>query len=153
MGNRVAMRLDLLQSALRRHQADDALARLEAVDAVERGDQARQFVIACLEAIEEVQIAFEPNASFRVQNIDLARAFALVAAADLEIVEVVRGGDLDCARAFLRIGIGVGDDRHHPPDQRQAHFGADQALESADRQDAPRPRCRRASSPAASSRR
>ena len=41
------------QTPFRRHQADDALARLEAVDAVDRGEQARQLVIAGLEAVEE----------------------------------------------------------------------------------------------------
>ncbi len=46
--------------------------------------------------------------------------------ADLEIVEVVRGRDLDRAGAFLRIGIVVGDDRNAASDQRQDHMLADQ---------------------------
>ena len=49
--------------------------------------------------------------------------------ADLEIVEVVRRRDLHRAGAFLRIGIGVADDRDAPPDQRQDRGLADQVLE------------------------
>ena len=129
MRNGVGVRLDLGQAALGRHQRDDALARLEAVDAVERGDQARQFVIGGVEAVEEIEIALQPDARFGVQHVDLPRALRLVAPADLEVVEVVRRRDLDRAGALLGIGIGIGDDPHQPADQRQAHVGADQALE------------------------
>ncbi len=128
MGNRVRVRLDLFQPALGRHQADDALARLEAVDAVHGGDQARQFVIARLEAVEKLQIAFQRDTSFSVQYIDRTHAFGFMTTADLEIVEVVGRRDLDRARPFFGIGIGVGDDRHQPPDQRQADSSAGQAL-------------------------
>ncbi len=45
---------------------------------------------------------------------------------DLEIVEVVRWGDLDRAGALLRIGIFIGDDRDAPSDQRQDRVPADE---------------------------
>ena len=50
----------------------------------------------------------------------------IVAPADLEIVEVVGRRDLDRARALLRVGVGVGDDRQAPADQRQQRMAADQ---------------------------
>ena len=130
MRNGVGVRLDLRQTPFGRHQADDALARFEAVDAVDRGEQAGQLVIGGVETVEEVEIAFQPDARFRVQHIDLSRAFRLVALADVEVVEVVGRRDLDRAGALLGVGIGVGDDAHQPPDQRQAHVGADQGLEA-----------------------
>ena len=49
-----------------------------------------------------------------------------VPAADLEIVEIVRRGDLDRAAAGLRVGVFVGDDRDQPADQRQPHMLADE---------------------------
>ena len=45
---------------------------------------------------------------------------------DLEIVEVVRRGDLDGAGAFLRVRIFVGDDRDAAPDERQDGMLADE---------------------------
>ena len=49
-----------------------------------------------------------------------------MALADLEIVEVVRGRDLDRAGALLRVGIFVGDDRNSAADERQEDVLADQ---------------------------
>ncbi len=43
-----------------------------------------------------------------VEHVDL---FQIVPLADLEIIEVVRGRDLDRARALLRVGVFVGNDR------------------------------------------
>ena len=43
---------------------------------------------------------------------------------DLEIVEIMRGGDLDRAGAFFGIGIFVGDDRNQAADERQPHLFA-----------------------------
>ena len=77
----------------------------------------------------------------------------LVPPADLEVVEVVRGRDLDRAGALLGIGVFVGDDRDAPADQRQDDVLADQIAGSARRPDGPRRRCRRASSRGAWSRR
>ena len=51
-----------------------------------------------------------------------------MALADLEIVEVVAGRDLDRAGALFGIGIFVGDDRDQPAGQRQAHLLPDQRL-------------------------
>jgi hypothetical protein len=42
------------------------------------------------------------------------------ALAHAPVVEVVRRGDLDRARALLGVGVGIGDDRDAPPDERQA---------------------------------
>ena len=72
--------------------------------------------------------------------------------ADLEIVEVVRRRDLHRAGALLRVGVLVGDDRDAAADQRQDRGLADQMPVGARSADARRPRCRRAWSPAASSR-
>ena len=51
-----------------------------------------------------------------------------MALVDLEVVEVVRRRDLDRARALLRVGVAVGDDRDLAPDQRQHDGLADQSL-------------------------
>ena len=61
-------------------QDDDALARLEAVEPVERGDQAGKLVIGGVEAFEEGEVVLQRDARLRVQDIDLPRAFGLVAA-------------------------------------------------------------------------
>ena len=44
----------------------------------------------------------------------------------LEVVEIMRRGDLHRARPFFGIGVVIGDDRDRPPDDRQAHALADQ---------------------------
>ena len=49
-----------------------------------------------------------------------------VAAADLEVVDVVAGGDLQRPGAELGVDVGVGDDRQAAPDQRQHRELADQ---------------------------
>ena len=49
-----------------------------------------------------------------------------VAAADLEVVRVVRRGDLDRAGAELRVHVRVGDHRDAPAGQRQLDLAADQ---------------------------
>ena len=45
---------------------------------------------------------------------------------DLEIVKVVRRGDLHRAGALFGVGIFVGDDGNEPPDQRQADIAPDE---------------------------
>ena len=60
-----------------------------------------------------------------VQDIDQRQ---VVPPADLEIVEVVAGGDLHRAGALFGVGILVGDDRDQPACQRQAHQFAHQGL-------------------------
>ena len=91
----------------RLHVGDDALARLEAVEAAVL---LRRLVVQARELVED------------------ADRFELVAAADLEVVEVVRRRDLDRARALLRVGILVGHDRDAPADQRQDGVLADKML-------------------------
>ena len=68
--------------------------------------------------------------------------------ADLEVVEVMRRGDLHRAGALLRVGVVVGHHRDRAADQRQDHPLADQRGEARIAPDAPRRRCRPASSPA-----
>ncbi len=107
MRHHVDMVLDLLDEAQRFHVGDDALPRLEAVEAAigrrHRVVQARVLV----EDIDQRQI---------------------VAPADLEIVEVVRRRDLDRAGAGRGIGIVVGDDRNAAVDQGQDRVLADEML-------------------------
>ena len=76
----------------------------------------------------------------------------LVAAADLEVVGVVRRGDLQRAGAEVRLHVLVGDDRQAAADERQDRRRARPARGSARPRGAPRRRCRRASSPGARSR-
>ena len=116
----VRVRLDLRQQAQQRHHVDDPASRDEAVLTVDAGDEARMVVIA-LQPLEEVGVAFECHAPLRIEDVDRPHALILVPLADLEIVEVMRGGDLDRARALLGVGIVVGDDRDQPADQRQAN--------------------------------
>ena len=107
VGHGVGMRLDLLDEAQLLHVRHDLLARVEAV---EPAVFLRRLVVQPGELVED------------------ADGFEIVAAADLEIVEVVRRGDLDRARALLRIGIFVGHDRDPAADQRQHGVLADQVL-------------------------
>ena len=107
VGHGVGMRLDLLDEAQLLHVRHDLLARVEAV---EPAVFLRRLVVQPRELVED------------------ADGFEIVAAADLEIVEVVRRRDLDRARALLRIGIFVGHDRDAPADQRQDGVLADQVL-------------------------
>jgi hypothetical protein len=65
---------------------------------------------------EEVLVAGEHHAALGVEHVDHRE---IVAAADLEVVEVVRRRDLDRARALLGIGVVVGDDGDAAADQRQ----------------------------------
>ena len=61
MRHRVRVRLDLGQKPVERHHLDDAASRLEAVEAVDSGDEPRVIVIA-LQAFEEGDIALERDA-------------------------------------------------------------------------------------------
>ena len=121
------MRFDLGQKTGERHHLDDPAPRDEAVLAIDRGDQPRMIVVA-LQPLEEVDIALERHLPLRVEDIDRSHALGLVPLADFEIVEVVRGRDLDRACALFRIGIFVGDNRDQAADQRQANMLADQML-------------------------
>ena len=95
-------------------------------------------------------LSFRLKLGLDVEDIDQRQVMPL---ADLEVVEVVRGRDLHRARALLGIGIVVGDDRDAGGRPAAGSRSCRSGACSARRPDAPRPRCRRASSPAASSRR
>ncbi len=77
-----------------------------------------------LGAGEEVLVVEDGDPGFRGQDVDLCQ---IVAFADLEVVEIVSGRDLHGAAPLLRIGVGVGDDRNAPADDRQDHVLADKA--------------------------
>ncbi len=145
MRHHVHVRLDLGDQALVLHALDDQAARDEAVEAVhlQRLDQFRRHRV---EAVEEGVVVLQIEIGLAVEHIDQRQ---VVAAADLEIVEVVRRRDLDRAGALLRIGIFVGDDRNPASDQRQDRITSDQMAIALVVRDAPRPRCRPASSPGA----
>ena len=69
-----------------------------------------------------------------------------VAAADLEVVRVVPGRDLQRAGAEVGLDVVVGDDRQLAPDERQDRGAPDERRGSARRPGSPRRRRRRASS-------
>ena len=70
----------------------------------------------------------------------------VVPLADLEVVRVVGRGHLHRAGAEGRVDVLVGDDRDAPAGQRELDLACRPGAGSARRPDAPRPRCRRASS-------
>ena len=125
--NCVRVRFDFREKTGERHHLDDPAPRDEAVLAIDRGDQPGMIVVA-LEALEEIDIALERHSPLGVENIDRTHTLGLMPLADFEIVEVVRGRDLDRARALLRIRIFVSDNRDQAADQRQANALADQML-------------------------
>ena len=99
--------LDAREQARRLKVGDDALAGLEPVEAAPGFGR---------------RLVQPPMA---VEQVD---AVETVAAADLEIVEVVRRRDLDGARALFGVGPVVGDDRDAPAHERQERMAADQIL-------------------------
>ena len=130
MWDRVRMRLDLHEQLALLEHGDDALAGLETVEAVE-GENGLE-VVVLTHAFQEGLVAGERKLSLGAEDIDERQ---LVAAADLEIVEVVRRGDLHGARALLRVGIFVGDDRDAAADERQDRESGRQGPCSARRPD------------------
>ena len=123
----VRVRFDLRQKTGERHHLDDPAPCDEAVLAIDRGDQPDVIVIA-LKALEEIDIALERHSPLRIEDIDRSHALGLVPLADFEIVEVVRGRDLDRACALFRIGIFIRDNCDQATDQRQSNMLADQML-------------------------
>ena len=111
----VHMRLDLGDQTERLHALDDQPARDKAVEAVhlQRLDQFRRHRV---ETVEEGVVVLQIKIGLAVEHVDERQ---VVAAADLEVVEVVRRRDLDRAGALLRIGIFIGDDRDATSDQRE----------------------------------
>ena len=82
-------------------------------------------MVGGVQPLEEFEVALQRDPRLGVEHVDGAHALGLVPLADLEIVEVMRRRDLDCAGALFRIGIFVCHDRDEAPHQRQARLGAD----------------------------
>ncbi len=104
MRHHVAGLLDAAQEAQRLKGLDHLLARREPVQAA---IFRRRAVVHAGEIVEDVDHR------------------QVVALADHEVVEVVGGRDLNRAGALFRVGVIVGDDRHRPIDDGQAHGAAD----------------------------
>ncbi len=132
----------------RLHHLDDALARLEAV----RPSNASVSSSSATSGTSSRKSALSLSETLALRHRSMLISAQIVPLADLEIVEVMRRRDLHRAGALLGIGIVVGDDRDQPADQRQAHLLARPVLVALVVRDAPRRRCRPASSRAASSR-
>ena len=105
--HRVRVLVGLLDQLALLHHRDDALARGEAVEAVERLDRLGELRRG-RHVLQEILVAAQADVRFRVHDVDERQ---IVPAADLEVVEVVRRRDLHRARAGLRVGVVVGDDR------------------------------------------
>ena len=114
------VRLDLFEKSLRLQHFDDALARLEAVEAMESQGLRRH-----LGVVEKVGIALKQHLGVGVQHIDLLEIMAL---ADLKIVEIVGRGDLDGASTLFGVGIGIRHDGNAAADKRQDDIFPDQRL-------------------------
>ncbi len=82
---------------------DGLRPRDEAVDAFERLDELGQLMIVSVDALEEGNVAFQRQPRLGVENVDGPDALGFVAPADLEIVEVMGGGDLHRAGALLGV--------------------------------------------------
>ena len=106
MGHGVDVRLHPLDQALRLQIGEHALARLHPVEA----------------AVGLGRVLVDPGLG--VEHVD---DIEVVAAAHLEVVEVVGRRDLHRARALLGIGIVVGDDGEPTADQRQHRLAPDEA--------------------------
>ena len=76
--------------------------------------------------MQKFGIVFQVEVALGIEHVDQRQ---IVPLADLEIVEIVRRRDLHRARALLRVGVFVGDDRNAPADQRQDRMPADQMLQ------------------------
>ena len=147
--NRVRMRLDRDEKAALVEQRDDALARLEAIEAVEGKHRIRR-IAAAVEPFEEGVVSRNLDLRFGTEHVDERQA---VPPPDLEIIEVVRRRDLHRAGALFRIGVFVRDDRDFSADEGQHGVLADEVADSARRRGAPPRRRRRASFRGGSSRR
>ncbi len=123
MRHHVRVGLDLVEEPHCLEPRHDPLARLEAVEAVQREGLVE--LSGSRQAFQELDVAVEVELRLDVEHVDHRE---MVALADLEVVEVVGRRDLHGAGALLRIGIVVGDDRDAAPDQRQHHRFADEVL-------------------------
>ena len=122
MRHLIDMGLDLLEQTCLCHFVDDDSTRLEPVGAMQPHDQRHQ-ILAARHAGDEIGIVAERHRAVGGKNVDHRQS---VPTGDLEIVEVMRRGDLDRAGPLLGIGIGVGDDGDAAADQRQNRVLPDQ---------------------------
>ncbi len=113
MRNGVHVRVDLRQQTRRLHARDDFLARDETVEPV-IGQRLLE-LFRGRHVTQERVIALNAQIGLGIEHADQRQ---LVPASDFEIVEIMGRRDLDRAGALLRVGIGVGDDRDAPSDQR-----------------------------------
>ena len=125
MWHLMGMRLDLHQQPELLQLRDDGLARGEAVLPLQPADE-----IEVGDAVHRAQLGVDladRHARLGIQHGGHRQAVPL---AHLEIVEVMRRGDLHRAGALLRVGILVGDDGNAAAGQRQDHPLADQGGKS-----------------------
>ena len=138
--HRELMRLGFFEKALFLQFRDDQFPRFETIFAAITFDP-----FAALAAIQERSGV---DARVGVEDTDLIQAETV---ADVEIVKIVSGRDLQRAGAEFAIDQWVGDERHDASGNWQANFFADQILDSARHPDAPRRQYRRAWFPVGSS--
>jgi hypothetical protein len=123
VGHAVSVRLDLLDQIQRLQLAHQLLAGLEPIQAMVLVDDRDGGVPR--QAFQEVGVVLQQQPGELVEYADGAQP---VAAADLEIVEVVCRRDLHGTGTFFRIGVFVGDDGHAAARHRQDGVAADQVL-------------------------
>ena len=85
--------------------------------------QRRDYGRAGLEAVQPLERAVRRDHAALVQH---GQAGQAVPPADLEVVRIVRRGDLHRAGAERRVDVLIGDHRDPPAGQRQLHLAADQ---------------------------
>ena len=108
----VGLGVGAVEPALLLGERQDDVAGLVAGEAVEVGER-----LVGVDAVVEGRVGVERDVGAGVHDVDRRKAVAL---ADVPVVEVVRGSDLHRAGAFLRVGVGVGDDGDGAADERQA---------------------------------
>jgi len=124
MRHRVGSRLDLVDEAAGLEVLDNPFACGKTIEPMQgqRLVERRRWRYAMQERGVVSEIKFCP----RIEHIDERQA---VPVSNLEIVEIMRRGDLHCARTFFRIGVGIADDWDAAADKRQHHDLADQMFE------------------------
>ena len=117
----MGVRFDFGQHLARLQHGDDALARLEPVEPVQRQDGFQ--VVGFGSPTRKASL---PTIWIWASGPKMLIGGKPMAPADLEIVEVVRRRDLDRAGALLGIGIRIGNDRDPASDQGQQRMLADE---------------------------
>jgi hypothetical protein len=113
MRHLVGVRLDLFQEAKLFELGDDGLPGGEPVLPGERADE-----VWIRDSLDGAQLALDLAEEDARLGVEHRRHGDAVALAHLEVVEVVRRGDLDRAGALLGVGVFVRHHRDRPPDQR-----------------------------------